>query len=171
MIAVNRNRPQTRHFVLTKVGECLYRSECGSYFAVVKHLGKQHRKSLQTKHRNIAAKKLGEFRQKLRHLAPAAVSVRYATAQDEAGGTLKVECCRALSGFDSLSVMYDYKEIEKLLLARRAVHRIEMDKIDTVLMSLGGSKPGKKKYKISRKGRLAIAKAKKAWWAKKKAGK
>jgi hypothetical protein len=83
MIAVNRNRPQTRHFVLTKVGECLYRSECGSYFAVVKHLGKQHRKSLQTKHRNIAAKKLGEFRQKLRHLAPAAVSVRYATAQDE----------------------------------------------------------------------------------------
>jgi integrase len=74
MIAVNQNR-RSRHFILAKVAECLYRSECGSYFAVVKHLGKQHRKSLQTKHRGIAVKKLGEFRQKLRHLAPAAGNI------------------------------------------------------------------------------------------------
>lgn len=52
------------------MGECLYRSEAGSYFAVVKHLGRQHRKSLQTTNRGIAVKRLGEFRQKLRHLAP-----------------------------------------------------------------------------------------------------
>jgi hypothetical protein len=68
--------------------------------------------------------------------------------------------------------MYDYKEIEKLLLARRAVHRIEMDKIDTVLMSLGGSKPGPKpggrggKRQISAAGRAAIAKAQRERWAK-----
>jgi integrase len=74
MIAVSQCR-HSRHFVLTKVGECLYRSECGSYFAVVKHLGKQHRKSLQTKDRGIAAKKLGEFRQKLRHFAPTAGNI------------------------------------------------------------------------------------------------
>src|ERR1039458_5479731 len=74
MIAVNQSlrqqRRPSRRFVLAKVGECLYRSEAGTYFAVVKHLGKQHRKSLQTTNRGIAAKKLGEFRQKLRHLAP-----------------------------------------------------------------------------------------------------
>src|ERR1039457_7260962 len=79
MITVNQSlrqqRPQSRHFILTKVGECLYRSECGTYFAVVKHLGKQHRKSLQTTNRGIAVKKLGEFRQKLRHLAPAAGNI------------------------------------------------------------------------------------------------
>lgn len=75
MIAVNRARPlcrQSRRFILSKVGECLYRSECGSYFAVIKHLDKQHRRSLQTKDRGIAAKKLVEFRQKLNGLAPAA---------------------------------------------------------------------------------------------------
>jgi hypothetical protein len=53
MIAVNQslrtNRRPSRRFVLTKVGECLYRSQAGTYFAVVKHRGKQHRKSLQTK--------------------------------------------------------------------------------------------------------------------------
>ena len=74
MIAVRQSR-QTRRFPLAKVGECLYRSECGTYFGVVKHLGRQHRKSLQTKDRGIAVKKLGEFRQKLRHLAPAAGNI------------------------------------------------------------------------------------------------
>jgi hypothetical protein len=76
MIAINQRireqRRQSRRFVLSKVGECLYRSECGSYFAVVKHTGRQHRRSLQTKDRGIAAKKLVEFRQKLNGLAPAA---------------------------------------------------------------------------------------------------
>src|SRR5271169_5618083 len=91
MNAVRQIR-HSRRFPLSKVGECLYRSECGSYFAVVKHLGKQHRKSLQTTNRGIAVKKLGEFRQKLRHLAPAAGNipaadpVGHTTAQDESGG-------------------------------------------------------------------------------------
>jgi hypothetical protein len=68
MIAVNRARVfsrQSRRFVLTKVGECLYRSDCGSYFGVVTHRGKQHRHCLQTKDRDVARKKLGEFRQQL----------------------------------------------------------------------------------------------------------
>jgi integrase len=69
MIAINQRireqRRLSRRFVLSKVGECLYRSECGSYFAVVKHLGKQHRLSLQTKDRDVARKKLVEFRQQL----------------------------------------------------------------------------------------------------------
>src|SRR5437016_6570393 len=69
MIAINKclrmKRRQSRHFLLSKVGECLYRSDCGSYFAVVKHLGKQHRLSLKTTDRNVARKKLAEFRQQL----------------------------------------------------------------------------------------------------------
>jgi integrase len=75
MIAVNRARVfsrQSRRFILTKVGECLYRSDCGSYFAVVKHQGKQHRHCLQTKDRDVARKKLAEFRQQLQQKAPAA---------------------------------------------------------------------------------------------------
>jgi integrase len=64
MIALRQNRP-SRRFILTKVAECLYRSEAGSYFGVVKHLGKQHRLSLQTKDRDVARKKLSEFRQQL----------------------------------------------------------------------------------------------------------
>jgi hypothetical protein len=54
------------------------------------------------------------------------------------------------------------QELEKLNLAIRA------------LTSIGGTlEPGGRggKRKMSRKGRLAISRAKKAWWAKKKAGK
>src|ERR1039458_9955880 len=67
MIAVNRVRPftQSRRFVLTKVGETLYRSAVGSYFAVIKYQGKQHRHCLKTKDREIARKKLAEYRQQL----------------------------------------------------------------------------------------------------------
>ena len=68
MIAVNRVRPftqQSRRFVLSKVGECLYRSDVGSYFAIIKHQGKQHRHCLKTKDREIARKKLAEYRQQL----------------------------------------------------------------------------------------------------------
>src|SRR5437870_10787236 len=69
MIAVNKSlrmrRRPSRRFVLSKVGECLYRSDCGSYFAVIKHLGKQHRRSLKTTDRNVAKTKLAEFRQPL----------------------------------------------------------------------------------------------------------
>src|ERR1039458_7194114 len=67
MIAVNRVRPftQSRRFVLTKVGETLYRSAVGSYFAVIKYQGKQHCHCLKTKDREIARKKLAEYRQQL----------------------------------------------------------------------------------------------------------
>jgi hypothetical protein len=71
-----------------------------------------------------------------------------------------------------------YSEIKKMLLQKRAGHEVEIKKIDSIIASLGGRlKPGPKpggrggKRKMSRKGRLAISRAKKAWWAKKKAGK
>ncbi len=70
MIAAQQTR-QNRRFVLVRVGECLYRSDCGSYFAVVKHLGRQHRQCLRTKDRNIAKKRLAEYRQRVGS-APAA---------------------------------------------------------------------------------------------------
>jgi hypothetical protein len=75
MIAVSTARPlrrQYRRFVLRYVGECLYRSDYGSYFAVVKHQGKQHRHCLQTKDRESARRKLAEYHQKLGVQAPAA---------------------------------------------------------------------------------------------------
>jgi integrase len=92
MIAINQSlreqRRPSRRFVLSKVGECLYRSECGSYFAVVKNNGRQHRKSLQTKDRAIAARKLVEFRQKLNGLAPAADHAAAPTFEEIARGWL-----------------------------------------------------------------------------------
>ena len=75
MIAVNRSRlqlRQPRRFILTRVGETSYRSEAGSYFAVVKHQGRQIRRSLKTTDRGIARRKLAEFRQQLRGSVPAA---------------------------------------------------------------------------------------------------
>jgi len=69
MIAINQRlreqRRSSRRFILSKVGECLYRSEAGSYFGVIKFRGKQYRHSLQTKDRDVARKKLVEFRQQL----------------------------------------------------------------------------------------------------------
>ena len=73
MIAVRHNS-KSRRFILTKVGECLYRSDAGSYFAVVKHMVKQHRLSLQTTDRGIASKKLTEFRQQFCNPADQAAS-------------------------------------------------------------------------------------------------
>ena len=68
MIAVNRAKPlaqQSRRFVLTKVGECLYRSASGVYYGVVKKDGKQRRKNLETDDRSLARQKLAEFRNQL----------------------------------------------------------------------------------------------------------
>jgi hypothetical protein len=66
--------------------------------------------------------------------------------------------------------MENYQDVEKLLLAKRAVYQTEIDKINSILGSLGGSKakPGPKpgKGKISAAGRAAIAKAQRERWAK-----
>ncbi len=49
-----------------KVGECLYRNESsGIYYALVKRSGKQFRRSLKTKDRRLAERKLGDFRAKV----------------------------------------------------------------------------------------------------------
>jgi hypothetical protein len=72
--------------------------------------------------------------------------------------------------------MENYKEIEKLLLAKRAVYQTEIDKIDSILLSLGGTqvkpgpKPGKRggKSKMSAAARAAISRAMKLRWAKSK---
>lgn len=50
--------------LLTKVAECLYRNRSsGTYFALVKRKGKQIRKSLKTKDRKLAERKLAAFRE------------------------------------------------------------------------------------------------------------
>jgi hypothetical protein len=72
--------------------------------------------------------------------------------------------------------MENYQDVEKLLLKKRAVHETEIQKIDGILASLGGSKvkpgpkPGKRggKRTISAAGRAAISRAMKLRWAKKK---
>jgi len=45
-----------------KVGECLYRHTSGKYYALVKRGGKQFRRSLKTKDRRLAERKLSELR-------------------------------------------------------------------------------------------------------------
>lgn len=53
----------------TKVAECLYRhNSSGTYYALVKRSGKQIRKSLKTKDRKFAERKLADFRQKAKGL-------------------------------------------------------------------------------------------------------
>lgn len=52
-----------------KVAECLYRNRSsGTYFALVKRKGKQIRKSLRTKDRKLAERRLKEFRTKAQEL-------------------------------------------------------------------------------------------------------
>jgi len=51
--------------LFVKVAECLYRNRSsGTYFALVKRKGKQLRKSLKTKDRKLAERRLREFREK-----------------------------------------------------------------------------------------------------------
>jgi integrase len=48
------------------VAECLYRHESsGTYYALVKKSGKQYRRSLKTKDRKLAERRLSDFRQKI----------------------------------------------------------------------------------------------------------
>ena len=72
--------------------------------------------------------------------------------------------------------MENYHDVEKLLLKKRAVHETEIQKIDAILLSLGGTKakPGPKpgirggKRTMSAAARAAISKAMKLRWAKQK---
>ena len=50
-----------RRLILHRIGECLYRSETGIYYAILKVKGKQVRKSFKTTDKSIARKKLVEY--------------------------------------------------------------------------------------------------------------
>jgi predicted NAD-dependent protein-ADP-ribosyltransferase YbiA (DUF1768 family) len=77
----------------------------------------------------------------------------------------------------SRRTMSTLNQVVQQLQARRRQTEQELEKLTQAikaLTSLGGtSEPGGRggKRQMSRKGRLAISRAKKAWWAKKKAGK
>ena len=60
------SRPQGSAPSLIKVAECLYRlSTSGIYYAIIKKSGKQFRRSLKTKDRKLAERKLAVLRQKI----------------------------------------------------------------------------------------------------------
>lgn len=68
--------------VFSKVGECLYRNESsGIYYGLVKKAGKQYRRSLKTKERKLAERRLSDFRQKVGGLSRtiSATGVTFAT--------------------------------------------------------------------------------------------
>jgi integrase len=55
--------------VFAKVGECLYRHRSsGVYYGLVKRSGKQFRRSLKTTDRQLAVRRLTDFREKVGHL-------------------------------------------------------------------------------------------------------
>jgi len=57
--------------MLKKVAQCLYRYEpSGTYFAHIRTGGKLHRKSLDTTDRQLANRRLVEFRRKLSRINP-----------------------------------------------------------------------------------------------------
>ena len=74
---VNEHRAGSKHFPLFRVGECLYRSEGNIYFAVVKSHGRQYRRSMKTKDREIAQRKLAKYREQLRRLDPRSAQKRW----------------------------------------------------------------------------------------------
>lgn len=64
------NEPGEASPQFVKVAECLYRYQPSKvYYALVKHAGKQHRKSLKTTDRKLAERKLADFRRKVSGLA------------------------------------------------------------------------------------------------------
>src|SRR5437016_3923581 len=67
------SRSNRRRFVLRRVGENLFRSPCGNYFAILKIDGHQIRKSLKTDDRHLAKTRLEEFRLQSRRPEPVAV--------------------------------------------------------------------------------------------------
>ena len=62
--------PNTSQLTFTKVAECLYRNESsGIYYALVKRHSKQFRRSLKTSDRQLANRRLAEFRNRVTRLA------------------------------------------------------------------------------------------------------
>jgi integrase len=58
-----------------KVAECLYRhTSSGTYYGLVKRSGKQFRRSLKTKDRQLAGRRLAEFRDKLERIQPGSLA-------------------------------------------------------------------------------------------------
>jgi integrase len=54
---------------MVKIGECLYRNATsGTYYALVKHLGRQIRRSLKTTDKALAQRRLGDFRKSVSRL-------------------------------------------------------------------------------------------------------
>ena len=63
------NLPSRKQPCFNRVAECLYRySNTGTYYALVKRNGKQFRKSLKTADRQLAERRLPDFRAKLGRL-------------------------------------------------------------------------------------------------------
>ena len=62
---------------LTKVAECLYRNNHGTYFALLKVRGKQIKKSLKTTERALANRRLADLRKKAHGLADEAGSITF----------------------------------------------------------------------------------------------
>ena len=89
-----RNAASVRCLVLHRVGECLYRSDAGIYYAVLKIKGKQVRRSLGTADKSIARKKLVELRRLSSRLTPAAITFEHLTQQylDFYRGQVTKEC-------------------------------------------------------------------------------
>ena len=77
MIAIAKSSGlKYRPFVLKRVGENLFRSPCGNYFAILKINGHQVRQSLKTDDRDEAKVRLEEFRLQSRRPKPVAVRSR-----------------------------------------------------------------------------------------------
>ena len=63
---------ETKQRVFQKVGECLYRhTSSKSYYALLKKEGKQIRRSLKTKDRKLAERRLKDLREKVGRLGSA----------------------------------------------------------------------------------------------------
>ena len=77
------NKTPAKRGDFEKVGECLYRySSTGTYYAVLRHLGKLIRRSLQTDDRALAKRRLADFRQTLERIDPGAGRITVAAIAD-----------------------------------------------------------------------------------------
>jgi integrase len=61
-----------QQIALHRVSECLYRTDCSIYYAILKVSGKQIKRSLRTSDRALARKRLAELRRQSYRLNPAA---------------------------------------------------------------------------------------------------
>ncbi len=53
---------------LKRIGECLYRHHAGTYYALVKVIGKQIKRSLKTSDLTLAKRRVADFRAKASRL-------------------------------------------------------------------------------------------------------